>query len=296
MQSNNFLLDILYAGFCRVEREWQYKNIISPFTRLYVFTGGQGAVYMNQQRFELKQGDLFIIPKFTSHSYECEDFNEHFYVCFFDELLLDQHGFFEGGHIEYQRQANQSDRVLMERLVELNATKKLPFLDPLKYDNCSENLPFNNPTPQLEASDEFESYGILLQLLSRFISPISPQSLRAKSNSKERLSSVLYFINNNLDGHLSVEMLAQRMCMSCDNFSRVFKRVMGITPSQYIQRSRIQRAQTLLLTTAYSIEQVGAAVGIANLSQFSTLFRKITSYSPRGYVRAHHNIDYHEEK
>ncbi len=292
---SNHSLEILYAGFCRVGREWNYSNIISPFTRLYVFTGGHGMVYMNMQRYELGEGDLFIIPKFTSHSYECEDYNEHYYVCFFDELMLDGRGLFDSGRIDHKPSAGGLDRELMERLVGLNASKKLPFLDPLKYDNCKENLPFNNQNPPQDGAVEIESCGILLQLLSRFILPMT-QSIRSLTTSGERLSPVLYFINNNLDAQLSVGMLAERMCSSCDNFSRVFKKVMGVTPSHYIQRARIERAQTLLLTTAYSIEEVGTAVGIPNLSQFSTLFRKITSYSPRAYVIAHHNIDYHEEK
>lgn len=290
MRKNTYLhTHILYAGFSRAEKEWKYKNIVSPFTRLYVFTKGEGVVYMNKNKYILKENDLFIIPKFTSHTYQCNDFTEHLYVCFFDEMI-GQQSVFSNKKLRFHLKATPFDRQLMERLVELNYSKKLPVKDPKKYDNRKENLPFNFQNSKDTLAQQLESNGILLQLFSRFLVDINEESLKKQTTSKERIVSIINYINNNLDKQLSVQILANIMCISTDHFSRIFKKIMDITPSQYIQRIRIERAQTLLLTTRFSTQEVAESVGIPNLSQFSTLFLKITHHTPRQYVKLHLKI------
>ena len=76
-------LPLLYADYSRVETWWNYQDVISPFYRLYLITKGKGKVYINQKGYELLPGQLFLIPKFAFHSYECDDFMEHYYICFF---------------------------------------------------------------------------------------------------------------------------------------------------------------------------------------------------------------------
>ena len=102
-------------------------------------------------------------------------------------------------------------------------------------------------------------------------------------NQYERLNLALNYIDNNLQQSILVSDLAELMCISADHFSRIFRRVIGMGPSQYIQTKRIERAQTLLLTSRLSIKEIAETVGIPNLSQFSKLFSKQTNHSPREY-------------
>ena len=84
---NTLSLHMIYAGHSEVGKEWCYRNIISPFTRLYLIDKGSASVYMNQKEYELCEGDMFIIPKFTFHTYKCVEYMSHYYICFFDQLL-----------------------------------------------------------------------------------------------------------------------------------------------------------------------------------------------------------------
>lgn len=45
--SNTYSLSMIYAGFKRVGTWWNYKNVISPFYRLYYIEKGNGKVYIN---------------------------------------------------------------------------------------------------------------------------------------------------------------------------------------------------------------------------------------------------------
>ena len=69
---NRKSLSILYTDYVSVGTWWNFQDVISPFNRLYLVTDGYAAVHIRGQRMELSAGDLFLIPKFTFHSYTCE--------------------------------------------------------------------------------------------------------------------------------------------------------------------------------------------------------------------------------
>lgn len=272
---------MLYTGFKRVGSWWNFKNVISPFHRIYYIESGKGKVYIGNVPYELLPNQLFIIPKFTSHSYECENFMDHYYICLFDDLT--------GGmaipnpaRMRLQLPASSMDVTLIKRYIELNPHKSLTALDPQRYDNQHinyENKAAINPS---QYSQVVEGSGILLQLFSRFL---TEESMRrtAASSSYEKLDAVIQFINKNLDKRISIVTLSNLMCLTSDHFSKLFKKIIGIPPCEYIQMKRIERAQALLLTSHQNITQIAESVGIDNPAQFSRLFTKVAQCSPREY-------------
>lgn len=274
-------LPLLYADYCRVESWWNYQDVISPFYRLYLITKGKGRVYINQKVYELLPGQLFFIPKFAFHSYACDDFMEHYYICFFDETTGGK-GISNPMKMNFQLEATPMDYALMERFMILNPHKSLPAFDPKQYDN-DQNVYTKEEDASISAFPGLvESNGILLQLFSRFIT--EECLLFPEANSVyEKLDVVLQYINKHLDQRITVGGLADQMCITPDHFTKVFKRIIGMPPCEYMQMKRIERAQTLLLTSHLSVQEVAEKTGIGNLSQFSRLFSKLVRCSPREY-------------
>ena len=97
------------------------------------------------------------------------------------------------------------------------------------------------------------------------------------------MDTVIQYIHQHLGERIFVTDLATLACLTPDHFSKVFKRVMGLPPCEYILEKRIQRAQTLLLTSDLSISVIADKVGIPDLSQFSRLFTRLLHCSPREY-------------
>ena len=280
-EKNTLSLQMLYAGYHMAGKEWCYKNVISPFSRMYLIDEGEAAVYMNKKKYYISAGELFIIPKFTFHMYECDNFMNHYYICFFDQLIGGQ-SLFDNTQIHYQLPANEMDRMLMLRFIELNPNCAIQNPDPKTYDNIPDIYTINQNKVNYNLSQEIESNGILLQLFSRFLG--NTQLLESKSrNQYERLTDIFSYIDNHLYQIIHVSDLAEQMCLSSDHFTRIFKQVSGMSPIQYIQAKRIERAQTLLLASRLSIKEIAETVGIPNLSQFSKLFTKETGHSPREY-------------
>jgi AraC family transcriptional regulator, regulatory protein of adaptative response / methylphosphotriester-DNA alkyltransferase methyltransferase len=59
--------------------------------------------------------------------------------------------------------------------------------------------------------------------------------------------------------------------------------IKGITPAEYIRKTRISKAIHYLATSDKTITEIALAVGIPNTAYFITLFRKETGYTPADY-------------
>lgn len=278
---NTFSLQMIYAGYYEAGREWCYKDVISPFSRLYLIDRGEAWIYMNREKFHLTEGDLFLIPKFTYHAYQCEEQMNHYYICFLDQFIGEK-SLFDCFRFRYQTQAGELEKCLMKRFLELNPDCQISDPDPKAYDNRADLFERAHGKSLREISSDLESKGILLQLFARFVEREEPLAVSGFEQ-HVGMNKVFHYINNHLDRPITVRELAEVMCVSPDHFSRLFKNVNGMPPNRFVQMKRIERAQTLLLLSDLSIKEVAEAVGIPNLSQFSKLFHKMAGVAPRSF-------------
>jgi len=99
----------------------------------------------------------------------------------------------------------------------------------------------------------------------------------------EWITQITEYIDRNYCDTLTLQMLADTCHGSPYHLHRTFKRVKGMTPTQYIQQKRVDKAKQLLFFSHLTISEVGIDVGLPNTSYFTTLFKKITGYTPTGY-------------
>lgn len=81
---------------------------------------------------------------------------------------------------------------------------------------------------------------------------------------------------------ISIEQLATSLGYHRTHFTKVFKRLTSLSPKQYINQIRMERAKELL-QTGISIEQVGNSCGFSDPLYFSKQFRSWTGVSPSQY-------------
>lgn len=279
---------LLYNSFDKVGKWWKFKEVISPFTRLYLITEGEGWVYHSNQEFHLTPGKLFLIPKFTFHSYRCDDSMGHFYLCFLDEVE-ENVGMYDLFQFNYLVDAHPEDYQLFDRLNRLNPGRRIVNPDPATYDNKNTVHSFQHLMHHQDISSIVETQGIMLQLTSRLIVN-KPVEKTSNLQAKTKLSKVCRYIDQNMKKKIKLSDLAALVCLSDDYFSKLFNETMGIRPIDYLNQKRIERAQMLLITTNLSIGEVADKVGISNNSYFSTLFKKYTLTSPEAYQKMHFQI------
>ena len=100
---------------------------------------------------------------------------------------------------------------------------------------------------------------------------------------RREILEVLDYIGANYGQELSVEHLASIVYLTPDYLSRLFKKSMGKSISQYIRQFRMERARDLLTGTNRKVIDIGEAVGYPNYSYFCQSFREYFGSSPEKY-------------
>ena len=91
----------------------------------------------------------------------------------------------------------------------------------------------------------------------------------------------LTYLQHNFTFEFSVKQLAQMCHLSTGSFRRSFSEYMGMSPVEYRNHLRIQKAIDLLKTGRYTVSETAEAVGIRDIKYFSKLFKRYTGVTPR---------------
>lgn len=97
------------------------------------------------------------------------------------------------------------------------------------------------------------------------------------------------FIMSRLSKHISLEDMARNAGMSRHHFSRLYRRVTGRTPTEYLRSLRLERARHLIRTTPQPLKVVAAQVGLASEHHLSRLLRKSFGVGVRDLRGRSHN-------
>lgn len=108
-------------------------------------------------------------------------------------------------------------------------------------------------------------------------------ALRFQVQSCDRFAGVCTWILCNLSQNLSVEALAQKVCMSPRNFTRLFKAAFGKAPAEFVASARVAEARRRLQIPRNSIEAVASSVGFRSADAFSRAFERELGCRPSTY-------------
>lgn len=97
------------------------------------------------------------------------------------------------------------------------------------------------------------------------------------------IAAVCEYVRNNPDEHITLSTLASQINLSPGFFHSVFKSVKGITPSEYIIRTRIRHAKKLLVTSGMSLSDIAVVCGFGSQGYFNYVFKQRTGTTPKHY-------------
>jgi AraC-like DNA-binding protein len=87
--------------------------------------------------------------------------------------------------------------------------------------------------------------------------------------------------------NLTLSKMAAIAGMAPNYFHRWFKRVLGVTPFEYILGERLNQARHLLASTRLTIKETADAVGYSDALYFSRIFSKQLQVTPTAYRKMH---------
>lgn len=127
------------------------------------------------------------------------------------------------------------------------------------------------------------------EIFSTILNEYVKISVMVCENHKEKPCSVtikrcLHYISTHLHEKLSVRELSSHCGLSPDHFSKIFKSEVGIIPSRYIRRKKLEAAKEMLLS-GRSISETAHFLGFCSDSYFIDCFKSEFSKTPREFLK-----------
>ncbi|MEM1442993.1 MAG: AraC family transcriptional regulator [Verrucomicrobiota bacterium] len=99
------------------------------------------------------------------------------------------------------------------------------------------------------------------------------------------LQKAIEFIDSHYIDEISIDQLADLAGVSVPHFNRLFRKILRLSPMEYVLSLRVQEAQRLLSTTLLPMGEIAAQLGFYDQSHFTKRFRKVTGVTPLQYRR-----------
>lgn len=246
-----------------------------PEAEFFFLEEGEVSFFVEGERYELQAGDGMFIPPQLVHS----GVKRKGLCCDYSAVVFSLTDFIlrwttEGNPFALALCSNRNACIVPLSHREENDRVVLGFLSRFRDYR-------NQPVP----SYELRLFGELLicfqELMNHHLS-WALSSGEADEMGRAIQRSVDY-IGRNYAAELKLCDIAGPSGYSESHFCRCFKRVMGYSPFDYLNRYRVVKAAERLVNTGESVTAIALTCGFENISYFNRVFRKHMSMAPGEY-------------
>ncbi len=231
--------------------EWNHKNVISPFHRIYIPTDGEGKVCCKGKEYVIKKGTATIIPSMTEFSYSCdESLNKYF------------------AHVNVLGNDGLEVYSFINDVIEI-------------YEDFSEQI-----TKLYEIKDVMSAVKIknlLFEILLKAFSKINYEYAQTKPYSKT-IYNALNFIANNISANLKIGDVAKSLSISPITLQKKWKEEINVPIGKYIDDKIMLLSERELATGNLNVGEVADKFGFCDRFYFSRKFKEYFGLSPKRYL------------
>jgi len=243
------------------------------FAELVIVTGGTGMHAVEDLRYPLSPGDVFVIRGKMRHAY--------YEVQKLRLINVVIHNDFMKAHRKELVQSSGGERLFGEIF------QRSRSLASEELDECLRIIErLKQELARFQEGSVLMQKALLLELLvtvcRRAENPAAVEELQRVS-----IGKALSFLERHYADDISLSQMARVAGMSLRSFQRHFKIVTGASPSQYLRRHRIASCCRLLRETNAPVQSIAADCGIADPVYFCRLFRRMTGTTPGAFRRFH---------
>jgi len=130
-----------------------------------------------------------------------------------------------------------------------------------------------------------------MMLVMRFVDVVARRNravVKVSARDRRNAIEMALWIEQQTTQPINLETMAQRAGLSPFHFLRMFSKVIGVTPHQYVVRSRLRHAARLLAEGDRPVTDVALEAGFADLSNFVRTFHRAAGVPPGSFRYAAH--------
>lgn len=240
------------------------------YNEIYFLQSGKCNVYIDNETYCLEDGSVLFIPAFKEHTFiypftqdikrtvlyiSTKQLNWYFNKDFKDEI----NNLFINKHLQLSRKSFSNLSNIFE---------KIQF-EKYSLDNMSELL----------TKAYFFELIIYLIRCQRYT-----HNINQKTNlSNITIGEIVNFIENNYSRQLTLPEIAAQFGISESSLTKKIKIFTNMTFKEYLTKTRIEEAKSLLISSEKSITEIAYECGYNNSNFFGDVFKKAVGMSPSSY-------------
>jgi len=168
-------------------------------------------------------------------------------------------------------------------------TPRLPYLralSPLVAQMCARLAADSGPSHDFTSGISWEELSIqLAALAARLANGARRNGQDAMPSAVARVTRAVRMIEESPESELGVRSLAREAGLSPYHFLRCFGQLTGVTPHQYLMRTRLRKAATRLATEPAKVLDIALDCGFGDVSNFNRAFRREFGTRPQVFRR-----------
>ena len=258
----NFEMSLDECGIEQGIPGFGYKYEVLKDAVIHYISKGYGTFKINDEVYNLKQGDIFILLKGMNVEYiaSIDEPWEYYWIGFSGSKA---------------NECLNRTAIIESYAASCKEDSKIPHI----ILNMCEISKTYNPS----CSDDIlllkELYSLLYALIEEFPKPFEYKDKELHAYIQEAIN----FINSNYMNSITVNEIANHVNLSRSYLYKMFIKNLKISPQKYLINLRMYKATLLLKNTKIPIGEVASKVGYSDSLLFSKTFSKYFSMSPLNY-------------
>ena len=242
------------------------------FYELNIVMAGTGTHHIENSRFRVKCGDVFVIPPMVAHAYEDTDNLEVYHIILRKNFFMENqketekvNGFLQFTEIEPFLRENSA----RSRFLHISQAQMLQLKNELQYIDDNGDFSWEE-----SAFLKYHSVWKLLYWFSDLLYRQNALSNPSTTNTYElHIINALEYIHNHYNDKLTIDILCKEVFLSRSTFLRNFKAVCGTTPIEYLNNYRCKKAIEQLKYEKCSKTEIAHACGFYDLSHMERMLK-----------------------
>lgn len=256
---NNISLTVYNSGYERCRGGHSWGPAVRDHYLIHYIVSGKGVYRVDGKEYQLSAGDMFLAKESTV-IYYCADKEEPWEYCWVG---------FNGTDAKY----------LLNMTQFAGENPVIKITEPEEILSLIGNIYNGQGT---DVAHETEMLGYLYLFLAKLMKMNNDESALERGGYKY-VRAALNYIKYNYSAPVDVIDIAKAVGVSRSHLYRVFMTQLSISPSDYLEKYRINEAAALLKNTELSVAEVASSVGFDDALYFSRVFKKNKGLPPSKY-------------